>query len=262
MDTVLIVLTCASAAAAAAFGFSAWRARADEAQRSAARVAALSAAIDASDPLAAAAPANHPVAVTSMFATAPGASVQGRPLVRMGVVAGLATAFIVIVAMANRDHTAPALPAAEEAALELVSMHHTREGRSLTVVGLVRNPREGAPRSHITAVVFAFDRSGGFVGSGRAGLDFTNLAPGDESPFVVKIPDVAGVARYRVSFRTDAGIVRHLDRRAAVDGGLTPSLKASADRRDGPPERTVQPARPSRVATRPDLGGAGRASAN
>jgi len=223
MDTVLIVLTCASAAAAAAFGFSAWRARADEARRSAARIAALSAAIDASEPLAPA-PANHPVAVTSMFTTAPGGSVQGRPLVKMGVVACLATAFIVIVAMANRDHTAPAAPAEEAAALELVSMRHTRDEGTLTVSGLVRNPRQAAPRSRITAVVFAFDRRGVFVASGRAGLDFTNLAPGDESPFVVKIPGVAGVARYRVSFRTEEGIVRHLDRRAAVAGGLQASV--------------------------------------
>jgi len=259
MDTVLVVLTCASAAAAAAFGVSAWRARADEARRSAARIAALSAAIDASQPLAPAAPANHPVAVTSMFATAPGASVQGRPLVKIGVVAGLATALIVTVAMASRDHTAPAAPAEEEAALELVSMRHTRDEGTLTVSGLVRNPRAAAPRSHITAVVFAFDRSGGFVASGRAGLDFVNLSPGDESPFVVKIPGVAGVARYRVSFRTEEGIVRHRDRRADQ---LPPSLKASADRRDGPPDRTVQPALASRVAPRPDLGGGGQASVN
>jgi hypothetical protein len=226
MDTVLIVLTCASAAAAVAFGFSAWRARGDEARRSAARVAALSAAIDASEPLAPAAPANHPVAVTSMFATAPGASVQGRPLMKMGVVAGLATALLVIVAMSTRDQAAPAAPA-DQAALELVSMRHARDGETLTVSGLVRNPRAAAPRSHITAVVFAFDRSGGFIASGRAGLDFVNLAAGDESPFVVKIPGVSGVARYRVSFRTEEGIVRHLDRRA----DQLPSLKASADRR-------------------------------
>jgi hypothetical protein len=160
-----------------------------------------------------------------MFATASGASVQGRPLVKMGVMGALATAFIVIVAMANRDHAAPVAPAAEEAALELVSMRHTRDGGMLTVSGLVRNPREAAPRSHITAVVFAFDRSGGFIASGRAGLDFTNLAPGDESPFVVKIPGVAGAARYRVSFRTEEGIVRHLDRRAAATGGLQASVK-------------------------------------
>jgi hypothetical protein len=224
MDTVLIVLTCASAAAAVAFGLSAWRARADAARRSAARVAALSAAIDAGEPLAPAAPAHPPVDVTSMFATAPGAAVQGRPLVKMGIAAGLATALIVFVAMANRDHAAPTAPAAEAAALELVSMRHTRDSGTLTVSGLVRNPREAAPRSRITAVVFAFDRSGGFVASGRAGLDFVNLAPGDESPFVVKIPGVTGVARYRVSFRTEEGVVRHRDRRAAAAGGLQASV--------------------------------------
>src|SRR6266508_4410808 len=36
-----------------------------------------------------------------------------------------------------------------------------------------------------------------------------------------------------------------------------PSLKASAGRRDGPQTRTVQPALPSRVASRPDLGEGG-----
>lgn len=230
MDTVLIVLTCASVTAAAAFGISAWRSRADEARRSSARVAALSAAIDgfeaqASAPLTSAAPPNQPVAVTSMFATASGTSVQGRPLMKTGIFAALATAFLLVVAMANRDHApAPVAAGTDQATLELVSMQHRREGRAFTVSGLVRNPRAGVPRSNISAVVFAFDRSGGFVASGRAALDFTSLAPGDESPFVVKIPDVAGVVRYRVSFRTDAGIVRHLDRRAAAAGGLQASV--------------------------------------
>src|SRR5688572_16988939 len=230
MDTVLIVLTCASVAAAAAFGISAWRSRADEARRSAARVAALSAAINGfepqmSSPLASAALTDPPVAVTSMFATASGASVHGRPFMKMGIFAALTIAFLVVVAMATRDRApAPAGAGVEEATLELVSMQHAREGRALTVTGLVRNPRAGVPRSSISAVVLAFDRSGNFVASGRAALDFTNLAPGDDSPFVVKIPDVAGVARYRVSFRTNAGIVRHLDRRAAAAGGLQASV--------------------------------------
>ena len=221
MDSVLIVLTCASVAAAAAFGISAWRSRADEARRSAARIAALSAAIDGSEPPApapfppAATPAYPHVAVTSMFATSPGASVQGRPLVRMGVFAALAVAFLVVVAMANRNHaTTPAPAASENAMIELVSMEHTREGRTLTVKGLVRNPRVGVPRSKVSAVVSAFDRKGGFVASSHAGLDFTNLAPGDESPFVVTISNISGIARYRVSFRTETGALRHLDRRA------------------------------------------------
>jgi hypothetical protein len=220
MDTVLIVLTCASVAAAAAFGISAWRSRSDEARRSAARVAALAAAIDGSEPLASAppasgTPANRPVAVTSMFATASGASVEGRPLVKIGVFGALALAFLVVVATANRNHaSAPASAGSEEATLELVSMQHTRAGRALTVTGLVRNPRAGVPRANISAVVSAFDRKGAFVATGHAGLDFTTLGPGDESPFVVKIPEVSGVSRYRVRFRTESGNLRHVDRRA------------------------------------------------
>src|SRR5689334_11457135 len=131
MDTVLIVLTCASVAAAAAFGISAWRSRADEARRSAARVAALSAAIDGVEPATvaapaaapapppAAAPAYRPVAVTSMFATSPGASVRGLPLVKIGVFGSLALVFLVVVAMANRDRAeAPASAGSADAMLE------------------------------------------------------------------------------------------------------------------------------------------------
>jgi hypothetical protein len=40
------------------------------------------------------------------------------------------------------------------------------------------------------------------------------LEPGDESPFVVTIPNVTEVAKYRVSFRTEDGMMRHVDRRA------------------------------------------------
>jgi hypothetical protein len=98
--------------------------------------------------------------------------------------------------------------------LELVSMQHAREGRALTVTGLVRNPRTGVPRSNIEAIVSAFDRKGALVTSSEVGLDFVNLAPGDESPFVVTLRDASGVARYRVSFRTGTSTLRHVDRRA------------------------------------------------
>jgi hypothetical protein len=65
----------------------------------------------------------------------------------------------------------------------------------------------------LTAVVFLFDQQGGFVTSAKADVDFTKLAPGDESPFVISIDAPATVARYRVSFRTQGGIVPHIDRR-------------------------------------------------
>ena len=53
----------------------------------------------------------------------------------------------------------------------------------------------------------------GFLASARANVDFLKLSPGDESPFVIDVEAPANVARYRVSFRNDAGIVPHVDRR-------------------------------------------------
>jgi hypothetical protein len=81
------------------------------------------------------------------------------------------------------------------------------------VSGLVRNPVSGEPIQKLSAVVFLFDRMGTFVTSSRADVDFLKLGAGDESPFVVSIDAPATVSRYRVSFRTDDGVVPHVDRR-------------------------------------------------
>jgi hypothetical protein len=99
--------------------------------------------------------------------------------------------------------------------LELVSLTHQRQNQKLAVSGLVRNPVAGKPIEHLSAVVFLFDRTGTFVTSSRANVDFLKLGAGDESPFVVTLDAPATVARYRVSFRTDDGIVPHIDRRSA-----------------------------------------------
>ncbi len=214
MDIGLLALTLASLAVTAGLGVVVWRSRVEERRRSAARVAALAAAIGGADSATPAAAGARSVPVASMFETTSGGAITGRPLMRMAVVAALAMALVVIAAMANRDHAQPVAATADGAPLELVSMRHTRDGSTLTVSGLVRNPRSGAPLTRIAAVVFAFDRSGSFAASGRASLDFTTLEPGDESPFVVTVPDVADVGRYRVSFRTEAGILRLIDRRA------------------------------------------------
>jgi hypothetical protein len=53
------------------------------------------------------------------------------------------------------------------------------------------------------------------VTSSKANVDFLKLAPGDETPFVVSIDAPDTVARYRVSFRTDDGVVPHVDRRVS-----------------------------------------------
>jgi hypothetical protein len=206
MDFVVLISIAVTAAALAY----AWHVGRAERARSAARVAALAAAIDgpgdgAPDP---------------MFARGAGSMVQSRPLLKVAIGFGMAVVIIVLVAMAGDRRETPAAAAGEAPAptadaLELLSMRHARQGQALTVTGLVRNPAPSAPGA-IMAVVFAFDRSGGFVASGRAPLEFATIARGDESPFRVTIPDVGDVGRYRVSFRTDDGVVRHVDRRPAA----------------------------------------------
>ncbi|MDP2321639.1 MAG: hypothetical protein Q8O42_20150 [Acidobacteriota bacterium] len=100
--------------------------------------------------------------------------------------------------------------------LELVSLRHDRKNEKIAVSGLVRNPAAGKPVERLAAVVFLFDRQGTFVTSAKADVDFLKLGGGDESPFVVSLDAPATVARYRVSFRTDEGVVPHIDRRGAA----------------------------------------------
>ncbi len=106
--------------------------------------------------------------------------------------------------------------------LELLALTHQRQGDSLVVSGLVRNPVAGRPLTGLTAVAFTFNRQGTFLTSGRAMVDFPRLGAGDESPFSVTLPQAAGVSRYRVSFRTEAGVVAHVDRREPA-ASVTPA---------------------------------------
>jgi hypothetical protein len=102
---------------------------------------------------------------------------------------------------------------ATAAPLELVSLRHERQGSRLSITGLVRNPARGSAAEHLAAVVFLFDQQSAFLTSARADIDVTKLTPGDESPFVIALDAPANVARYRVSFRSDEGVVPHVDRR-------------------------------------------------
>ena len=99
--------------------------------------------------------------------------------------------------------------------LELVALGHGRDADRLTIRGVVRNPPSGAGKSGLTAVVLLFNHDGGLFTSGRAAIDPSTLAPGAESSFAVTIPGAVDVGRYRVSFRTDDGVVPHVDRREA-----------------------------------------------
>jgi hypothetical protein len=112
----------------------------------------------------------------------------------------------------NRGGT-PVEAAREERPLELLALTHQRQGDSIVVSGLIRNPVAGRPLAGLTAVAFTFNRQGTFLTSGRAMVDYPRLAAGDESPFSVTLPQASGVSRYRVSFRTDSGVLAHVDRR-------------------------------------------------
>jgi hypothetical protein len=110
-----------------------------------------------------------------------------------------------------------AAPAAASVAqpLGLVSLGHEQApDGSLVISGVVRNPPDSIGREKLFAAASLIDAGGALVATARAPLDFTTLAPGDESPFVVRIAAASGVARYRIGFRDAAGQpVAHIDRR-------------------------------------------------
>ena len=114
----------------------------------------------------------------------------------------------------RRSSVTPQGSEADTAPLELLSLHHVHEPERLVITGVVQNPRAGATLSRVAATAFLFAPDGSFLTSSRAPLDFTNLTPGIESPFVVTVPVTGTVARYRIGFRTEDGrVIAHLDRR-------------------------------------------------
>jgi hypothetical protein len=107
--------------------------------------------------------------------------------------------------------------------LELLSLRHgSSSNGDFTVTGLVQNPTDGLDRNQVEAVVYLFDEQGRYFASGHAPLETPRLARGDESPFVVAIPNVSGVSRYRVAFREPGGgSIAHVDRRGQTPMGTT-----------------------------------------
>ncbi len=134
------------------------------------------------------------------------------------LVVALIAALALSVAWArNHGATTPAQASVQQstgAPLELVALKHERVGDGLHISGVVRNPQDGHMVARLAAIAFLFDRDGNFLSSDRAPLDYVQLEPGEESPFSITVPSAARVSRYRVTFRTDAGIVAHVDRRS------------------------------------------------
>jgi len=224
--TFLLAVAIGSLVLALVMSLVAWQVAKEERSRSEARVAALAADIHASAPAAARAagqrsePARRfgvarrgPVLLSAQTPSA-----SARPAIVVGV--GLLMFATAAAMLAVLGGSAASRPGAGDAAisprvpLELVALGHNRDGDRLTVRGVIRNPAGGARLAGLTAVVFMFDKEGGFLGSGRGSIDAASLAPGADSTFVVSVPGASSVARYRVSFRTETGIVAHVDKRS------------------------------------------------
>ena len=236
----MLTITLLSLVIAAASGFFAWRTVRREHLRSSARVASLATAMDEGIlPLRAfeAGPSFEPSddfrsepnefrseelaqpAALTFEAMDMQSSIRRR-LLSVVVGACVVVAGIVLIAMVSDRYEPPPVrvvsPHAES--LELLSLDASREGSTLAVTGVVRSRAE-EPLTAITAVVSAIDSKGRPVGRGSVPLDA--IRPRSESRFVVTIPDVNEAARYRVSFRSATGVIRHVDRRIARTGDVS-----------------------------------------
>lgn len=212
-----MIVAVVSMAVAAGAALLAWHLFREDEERSQARVASLAADIERDEHL-------EFRSERDVVGTAPGGAMfapaaSETPLRRLWpailaamVLVGGATAALAL--LGNGTGTSAAESTTSQQPLELLSLRHETTSTTVKVVGLVRNPTGNRGVERLTAVVFLFDRQGGFLGSGRAPLEFTTVGPGEESPFAVSIDAPAGVARFRVSFRKDEGaMVPHVDRR-------------------------------------------------
>ena len=221
MNAILLLVTGASLLLAGFMSAVAWRMNREERRRSDARVAVLAAEIYKDE----AAPADRvsrlleqmpPSSWTRTLATA---MAGAGAVVTIGAVSlvGIRSASAIRAPERPRsavDGSARPQPA-EQAPLELLELEHERDGARLVVRGIVRNPANARERDDLSAVVLLVGHDGDVVSSARAALPVTRLAPGATAPFVVDVTNAADVDRFRVSFRSDARVEPHVDRRTS-----------------------------------------------
>jgi hypothetical protein len=243
----MLTITLLSLVIAATSGFFAWRILRREHLRSNARVSSLAAAMDEGGALSLRTfdtsatfdatddfrsegrefPSEAPVpAATLTFEAMDLQSSIRRRLLSVLIGAGVVVAGVVVIAMlSDRDEATPThgvvptrVVAPHAESLELMSLNASREGSTLVVSGVVRS-RSEEPLTAVTAVVSAIDAKDRLVGRGTVPIDA--ISPHSDSRFIVTIQDVTEAARYRVSFRSATGVIRHVDRRAAPTGNVS-----------------------------------------
>ncbi|HEY7291631.1 MAG TPA: hypothetical protein VH583_17475 [Vicinamibacterales bacterium] len=233
--SVMVLVSIVSTIVALAASFVAWRVVRDERRRSAARVAVLAEEIRAarrgSDrpsidlPLRTESPrAQATEAAPALFAAPQPATAQFGLALAIGafVVAAVAAAVALLstgsptASAADQNQQPPAVTetVAATTPLELVALGHERDGDTLSVQGVVRNPAGGAPLRALVAVVSAFDADGASLPAQQAIVSDGSLSPGSESPFTVTLSVSKGVSRYRVSFRSGGRVMPHVDKRS------------------------------------------------
>jgi hypothetical protein len=230
MDTTLVTVTVLSMCMAAALSGIVWRLLRDERRRSEARVIALTQAAQLTAKTASQAGASPDLPLRSAGAP-PAAALFVEPArsspwgSRLAVMSGVALvgAAVWLFAMAEttRQSMTPksagmtgTAAAPLEAGLELLTLHDSHQDGTLTITGMVHNPRTAMVLTRVTVTAYVFDDKGAFLASGRALLDVTTLTPGDDSPFLVTVPVAGAVARYRIGFRSEDGrVIGHVDRR-------------------------------------------------
>jgi hypothetical protein len=235
MNTTLLLTTVVAVAVAIAALIAFFVVFRDERRRSFARAQALRQMALGAEPEPVAAPVEIDLDLTSypsdeylavpassepsqpMFGGADAQSPWGRRIAAAAIMAIIvgAAGYVLIPRSGSRAAGASAAPA-QAPPLELLSLRHAQEEGRLVITGLVQNPRNGVQLTRVVATAFLFGPDGTFLASGRAPLDFSTLAAGEESPFVLTVPVSTTVARYRVGFRREDGrVIGHVDRRAA-----------------------------------------------
>ena len=168
-----------------------------------------------------------------LFSAPPARSAWPQRLAIVGALAIVLVGLVTVVRSALAPTAATASSAAvarseEPALLDLLSLTHAQDTGSLTITGLVQNPRSGQAMSKIVATAMLFGAGDTFIASGKTALDLTTLRPGDESGFVITGPlataPSTAVTRYRVGFRGEDGrIIGHIDRRMSTAIARGPS---------------------------------------
>jgi hypothetical protein len=212
----MITITLLSTAMALSLSVVVWRMVHDDRRRREARVHALTdlaarpdlrAASSSSAALTLRAP-EPPSAWGTRTAIMAGLALAATAIVLTMLTARTRASLDVLTSSAAVQSDAPAT-----APLELLSLRDTREAGTLTIAGLVQNPRHGAVLRGVQVTADVFDAAGTRVGSSTSRVDVVSLAPGDQTPFVLNVA-ADNAARYRVSFRaSDGRVIQHVDRR-------------------------------------------------